>query len=161
MSNASKNGTYERQIRSGKIVPGMSFNERVWAMTARIPKGKVVTYGDVARALKTKAYRAVGNALNRNPYAPGVPCHRVVGSSGSLTGFAGGLAKKRRMLEAEGVRVRVACVNVSTRFKLRSIQRSLFKSASSGNTSLARSSSAARFRSKSSRPDFNSLSSGS
>jgi methylated-DNA-[protein]-cysteine S-methyltransferase len=110
--------TYAQQIRSGKIVPGMSFNEKVWAMTARIPKGKVVTYGDIARALKTKAYRAVGNALNRNPYAPGVPCHRVVGGNGSLTGFASGLEKKTRMLESEGVRVIASRVDVSGRFKL-------------------------------------------
>ena len=109
--------TYEQQIRSGRIVPGMSFNEKVWAMTARIPKGKVVTYGDIARALKTKAYRAVGNALNRNPYAPGVPCHRVVGSNGALTGFASGLAKKTRLLKAEGVQVSESRVDVSERFR--------------------------------------------
>jgi methylated-DNA-[protein]-cysteine S-methyltransferase len=53
----------------------------------------------------TRAFRAVGNALHRNPYAPVVPCHRVVGSDGNLTGYAGGLAAKRRMLESEGVRV--------------------------------------------------------
>jgi methylated-DNA-[protein]-cysteine S-methyltransferase len=47
----------------------------------------------------------VGNAMNKNPYAPGVPCHRVVGSDGSLTGYAGGLEKKRKMLEEEGVDV--------------------------------------------------------
>ena len=58
---------------------------------------------EIAKRLRTKAYRAVGNALNKNPLAPAVPCHRVVGSDGSLTGFAGGLAKKRQMLIAEGV----------------------------------------------------------
>jgi methylated-DNA-[protein]-cysteine S-methyltransferase len=63
-----------------------------------------VSYADIAHALGTKAYRAVGIALNRNPYAPRVPCHRVVGSDGSLTGFAGGLEKKRQLLESEGVR---------------------------------------------------------
>lgn len=93
-------------IQSGRIVSGMSFNEKVWAMTARIPRGKVVTYADIARALGSKGYRAVGNALNRNPYAPAVPCHRVVGSDGSLTGFAGGLEKKQRLLNREGVKVR-------------------------------------------------------
>ena len=72
----------------------MTFNQKVWAMTARIPKGTVTTYAAIAKALGTKAYRAVGNALNRNPYAPGVPCHRVVGSTGALTGFAGGLERK-------------------------------------------------------------------
>ena len=93
----------EKLIKSGKLAPGMSFNEKVWTLTARIPRGKVMTYAQVARQLKSKGYRAVGNALNKNPYAPAVPCHRVVGSDGSLTGFAGGLAKKRRLLEEEGI----------------------------------------------------------
>jgi methylated-DNA-[protein]-cysteine S-methyltransferase len=84
----------------------MSFNEKVWALTARIPKGKVVTYRQIAQALGTEAYRAVGNALNRNPFAPQVPCHRVVGSSGALTGFAGGLPEKHRLLADEGVPLR-------------------------------------------------------
>src|SRR5437868_15047631 len=94
----------ETAIKSGKIENGMTFNEKVWAMTARVPRGKVATYGDIARALGTEAYRAVGNALNRNPYAPKVPCHRVVGSDGALTGFAGGVEKKRAMLAREGVK---------------------------------------------------------
>jgi methylated-DNA-[protein]-cysteine S-methyltransferase len=68
-----------------------------------VPKGQVTTYADIARALGTNAYRAVGNALNRNPYAPHVPCHRVVGSDGSLTGFAGGLKLKQQMLAREGI----------------------------------------------------------
>ena len=96
----------EHQIRSGKIVPGMTFNQKVWALTARIPQGKVVTYGDIAAALKCNGARAVGNALNRNPYAPGVPCHRVVGSDGSLTGFASGLPKKLALLKREGIPLR-------------------------------------------------------
>ena len=94
----------EQTIKSGKLSPQMNFNQKVWAITARIPKGKVVTYGDIARVLGTKAYRAVGNALNRNPYAPRVPCHRVVGSDGSLTGFAGGVDAKKRLLAGEGIR---------------------------------------------------------
>jgi methylated-DNA-[protein]-cysteine S-methyltransferase len=102
----NRGSQFERHIKAGKIVPGMSFNEKVWAVTARIPAGEVRTYGWVARELGTKAYRAVGNALNRNPYAPAVPCHRVVGSNGSLTGFAGGLNKKSAMLVAEGVVVK-------------------------------------------------------
>jgi methylated-DNA-[protein]-cysteine S-methyltransferase len=98
---------HEKQIKSGKIVDGMSFNERVWALCARIPCGKVATYGQIAAALgNPRAARAVGNALNRNPYAPAVPCHRVVGSTGALTGFAGGLEKKRKLLNAEGVQVK-------------------------------------------------------
>lgn len=97
---------FEKHVKSGRIVEGMNFNQKVWAVTARIPKGKITTYGDIAKALGApKASRAVGNALNRNPYAPGVPCHRVVGSTGALTGFAGGLEKKRKMLLSEGVSV--------------------------------------------------------
>jgi|SRR3954468_2206145 methylated-DNA-[protein]-cysteine S-methyltransferase len=92
-------------ILAGRIMPGMNFNQKVWALCARIPQGRVVTYADIARALGSRGYRAVGNALNKNPYAPEVPCHRVVGSSGALTGFAGGLPKKRAMLEAEGVKL--------------------------------------------------------
>ena len=108
--------SFEQDIKAGRIVPGMSFNQRVWALTARIPAGKVATYGQVAKAMGTKGYRAVGNALNRNPYAPAVPCHRVVGSNGSLTGFATGVDKKRRLLAGEGVRCRNGRVDVSEPF---------------------------------------------
>jgi methylated-DNA-[protein]-cysteine S-methyltransferase len=90
-------------IKAGRLLPGMTFNERVWVMCARIPAGRVTTYGKLARALGSNGARAVGNALNHNPYSPKVPCHRVVGSDGSLTGFAGGLPKKQRMLAREGV----------------------------------------------------------
>src|SRR6476660_5370819 len=104
---------FEKDIRAGRIVAGMSFNQKVWALTARIPAGKVTTYGRIAEALGSKGSRAVGNALNRNPYAPGVPCHRVVGASGALTGFAGGLDKKRRLLAREGVPVSNGRVDVA------------------------------------------------
>lgn len=107
----------EQSIRAGRIVPGMSFNQQVWALTARIPAGRVCTYGDLAAALgKPGAARAVGNALNKNPYAPGVPCHRVVGSNGSLTGFAGGLDKKSQLLRAEGVPVNNGKADLARRF---------------------------------------------
>jgi methylated-DNA-[protein]-cysteine S-methyltransferase len=98
-----KTSTFEREIKSGRILPGMNFNEKVWALTARIPAGQVRTYAWIARELGSKGYRAVGNALNRNPYAPAVPCHRVVGSNGSLTGFAGGIEMKRKLLASEGI----------------------------------------------------------
>jgi methylated-DNA-[protein]-cysteine S-methyltransferase len=90
-------------IHAGRIEPGMTFNERVWALTCRVPVGRVTTYRHIAQALQTRAYRAVGQALHRNPHAPAVPCHRVVGSTGKLTGYAGGLEKKKRLLRAEGV----------------------------------------------------------
>ena len=96
---------FEPDIRAGRLRPGMTFNERVWTLTSRVPAGKVVTYRDIAQAMQTRGYRAVGNALNKNPYAPLVPCHRVVGSDGRLTGFAGGLAKKEKLLRDEGVEV--------------------------------------------------------
>lgn len=95
----------ERWIFAGEIDEQMTFNQKVWAACSRIPRGKVATYADLARAVGSTGYRAVGNAMNKNPYAPRVPCHRVVGSDGSLTGYAGGLAKKRRMLQEEGVRL--------------------------------------------------------
>lgn len=94
------------QITAGRLTASMNFHEKVWALTARIPRGKVVTYSQIAHKLGSRGYRAVGQALNRNPYAPQVPCHRVVGADGSLTGFASGVAKKKRMLIAEGVPMR-------------------------------------------------------
>jgi methylated-DNA-[protein]-cysteine S-methyltransferase len=94
---------FEKEILAGKVADGMNFNQKVWAVCARVPKGKVTTYAAIAKKLGTQAYRAVGNALNKNPYAPRIPCHRVVGSDGALTGFAGGVDKKKRLLQAEGV----------------------------------------------------------
>jgi methylated-DNA-[protein]-cysteine S-methyltransferase len=100
-------------ILAGRLSPQMRFIEKVWALTARVPRGKVTTYAELARALNSRAYRAVGMAMNRNPYAPHVPCHRVVGSDGSLTGFAGGLNAKRRMLIKEGVTVKGSRVDLA------------------------------------------------
>lgn len=80
------------------------FYRKVWKACAEIPKGEVRTYGWIARRIgKPKAARAVGQALGRNPFAPQVPCHRVVASDGSLGGFSGpgGLKAKRRLLERE------------------------------------------------------------
>jgi len=63
-------------------------------------------YSEIARALRSKGFRAVGGAMNKNPYAPEVPCHRVVGAGGVIGGFASGVLKKVKMLRAEGVEVR-------------------------------------------------------
>jgi methylated-DNA-[protein]-cysteine S-methyltransferase len=85
-----------------------AFDQAVWRACAAIPRGEVRTYGWVAREIgRPGAARAVGGALGRNPFAPVVPCHRVVGADGRLTGYsaAGGVAKKRKMLRAEGVPV--------------------------------------------------------
>ncbi|MBI4343739.1 MAG: MGMT family protein [Candidatus Omnitrophica bacterium] len=80
-----------------------AFERKVYAAVRRIPRGQTRTYAWVARQIgKAGAARAVGNALNRNPYAPQVPCHRVVRSDGSLGGFAQGPARKRMLLRREG-----------------------------------------------------------
>lgn len=113
----------EQRIKSGKLIGSMSFNQKVWALCARVPKGQVTTYGEIARALGTKAYRAVGNALNKNPYAPDVPCHRVVGTGGSLAGFASGIDHKKKLLLAEGISIRGDRVDVSQIFRLGKSQR--------------------------------------
>ena len=82
-----------------------TFNERCYSLLKTVPPGKVTTYGELAKALGSKGARAVGNAMNRNPYAPTVPCHRVVRSDGGLGGYQGGLPKKIKLLKGEGVQV--------------------------------------------------------
>ena len=86
---------------------GSAFQIRVWQLIAKIPKGKVTTYKEIAKALNTKAYRAVGSAVAKNPYAPKVPCHRVVNSNGNIGNYSanGGVAKKIELLKSEGVEI--------------------------------------------------------
>lgn len=84
------------------------FARRVYALVSRIPPGRVSTYGMIAAALGCTSARAVGQALRRNPWAPQVPCHRVIASDGTLGGFRGArdgvaLRRKRQLLESEGV----------------------------------------------------------
>ena len=86
----------------------MDFAEKVYLLCTKIPKGKVTTYKEIALALNTKAYRAVGQALRCNPYAPMVPCHRVVANNGTIGGFKGFLTgktiqEKIALLEKEGI----------------------------------------------------------
>jgi methylated-DNA-[protein]-cysteine S-methyltransferase len=83
-------------------MPGQ-FSHNCYDLLKKVPAGRVTTYRELAHALGTKAYRAVGQAMNKNPYAPKVPCHRVISSDGSLGGFAGGKAKKIALLKKEGV----------------------------------------------------------
>ena len=84
--------------------PLSDFSKKVYELTGKIPAGRVSTYRAIARALKnSRASRAVGNALNKNPYAPKVPCHRVIRSNGETGGFASGTKKKIAMLRKEGV----------------------------------------------------------
>lgn len=79
---------------------GSPFQMKVWETLRSIPYGKTVTYGDLAKQLDTSP-RAIGNAVGRNPIGIIIPCHRVVGANGQLTGFAGGLEKKIWLLEHE------------------------------------------------------------
>jgi len=82
---------------------GTAFQQSVWSALARIPYGELRSYRDIARAIgNPAAVRAVGAANGRNPLPIVVPCHRVIGSNGALTGFAGGLAIKTYLLELEG-----------------------------------------------------------
>lgn len=81
---------------------GDEFSERVWALLRTIPYGRTTTYGALAEQLgNPRLAQRVGQAVGRNPVSIVVPCHRVVGAGGSLTGYAGGLDRKRRLLELE------------------------------------------------------------
>ncbi|MGT2847237.1 methylated-DNA--[protein]-cysteine S-methyltransferase [Streptococcus massiliensis] len=82
---------------------GTDFQKRVWAYLQEVPSGQTVTYGQIAKDLRVKSAQAVGGAVGRNPWSIIVPCHRVLGSQGQLTGYAGGLDKKIWLLEHEGV----------------------------------------------------------
>lgn len=82
--------------------PGTAFQQRVWGELRRIEAGTSTTYGSLARTIgKPKAARAVGLANGTNPIAIVVPCHRVIGANGKLTGYGGGLARKAQLLEHE------------------------------------------------------------
>ena len=87
---------------------GTAFQQQVWAALRTIPPGTVLTYGELAAKLgKPTAYRAVGMTNGLNPIAIVVPCHRLVGANGALTGYAGGLERKRWLLQHEGVSVTI------------------------------------------------------
>jgi len=85
---------------------GTKFQLKVWNYLRKIPKGKVKTYSDVAKAIgKPLAVRAVANAIGKNPYPSKIPCHRVIRSDGSLGGYSGkgGIQQKRYLLKSEKV----------------------------------------------------------
>jgi O-6-methylguanine DNA methyltransferase len=82
------------------------FEKKVYAACALIPSGETRTYAWIAKKIRhPRACRAVGNALHKNPFAPAVPCHRVIRSDGSIGGFAGGVSKKKSLLLREKLRV--------------------------------------------------------
>jgi methylated-DNA-[protein]-cysteine S-methyltransferase len=92
-----------RTFRTAVDAAGTSFQHEVWQALRRIPAGATTTYGELAAGLgRPRSTRAVAAAVGRNPVSIVVPCHRVVGRDGALTGYAGGLDRKRRLLEHEG-----------------------------------------------------------
>ena len=83
---------------------GTKFQLKVWKYLKTIPKGEFRTYLDVAKAIgKPRAFRAVANAIGKNPYPPKIPCHRVIRSDGGLGGYSGkgGISKKKQLLKSE------------------------------------------------------------
>lgn len=96
------------QVDALALAPrGSDFRQAVWRILLEIPYGETTTYGQIAARLKAERGRAsalaVGGAVGHNPISIVVPCHRVVGADGSLTGYAGGIERKVRLLEHEGV----------------------------------------------------------
>ena len=88
---------------------GTSFQETVWTELTKIPYGETISYAELARRIgQPGASRAVGMANNQNPLPILIPCHRVIGASGELVGFGGGLEVKRRLLEHEGAIAQLA-----------------------------------------------------
>jgi methylated-DNA-[protein]-cysteine S-methyltransferase len=84
---------------------GTQFQLKVWSYLKKIPKGKLKTYAQVAKAIgKPKAIRAVANAIGKNPFPPKIPCHRVIRSDGKLGGYSakGGIKTKKKLLKNEG-----------------------------------------------------------
>lgn len=96
------------------------FALRCYEFLKCVPPGRVTTYRELARALGTKGYRAIGGVLHRNPFAPEVPCHRVVCADGSVGGFAWGVERKISLLHSEGI--------VISNGKILGLQKLLFKS---------------------------------
>ena len=80
---------------------GTSFQQNVWKLLLEIPYGETVSYGELAKRMECKSAQAVGGAVGKNPISILIPCHRVVGANGSLTGYTGGAEKKEHLLKLE------------------------------------------------------------
>lgn len=84
------------------LLEGTDFQKAVWRQLQKIPFGETASYGEIARAIGSpKAFRAVGNANNKNPIPVIIPCHRVIGSDGKMVGFGGGIWRKEWLLDHE------------------------------------------------------------
>ncbi len=103
----------QRTIFDLPLAPqGTTFQQSVWAFLTQIPFGKTLSYGDIANMLNNgKAVRAVGGANGRNPISLIVPCHRVIGKNGSLTGYAGGIERKLWLLKHENIEIKYSKAN--------------------------------------------------
>jgi len=97
---------------------GKTFDEKVWDLIIKVPKGKVTTYKEIANTLNIRAYRVVGMACNRSPGMPKVPCHRVVASDGRLHGFGSGIENKRKLLDNEGIMMKKVLTERGTDYKI-------------------------------------------
>lgn len=101
----------EQNIRTRVLTAAISpFRKKVYLALLDVPRGETITYGELARRIGCRSAQAVGQALRRNPFAPEVPCHRVIAADGALCGFNGHrdgpeLARKRRLLAEEGARL--------------------------------------------------------
>lgn len=84
---------------------GSAFRQQVWRTLLKIPYGQIMTYGQIAKQLNCASAQAIGSAVGHNPISIIIPCHRVVGAGGKLTGFAAGLDKKRQLLRHEGIKI--------------------------------------------------------
>lgn len=100
-------------IKELKLSPkGSEFRKNVWKILCKIPYGQTITYGRIAKEIatlmnkKSMSAQAVGNAVGHNPISVIIPCHRVIGVNGSLTGYAGGIGKKIKLLELENVDIK-------------------------------------------------------
>jgi len=83
-----------------------SFSAKCYSKLKEVPAGKVTTYKDLAWAINSKAYLAIGTAMNKNPFAPKVPCHRVVNFDGKIGEFSSGAKNKIKILEKEGIKIK-------------------------------------------------------
>lgn len=90
------------------VMRGSAFRHRVWEILLTIPYGTTMTYGDIAKQMGIQSAQAVGGAVGHNPISLIVPCHRIIGADGSLTGYAGGLEQKRWLIEWEAIQTTVS-----------------------------------------------------
>lgn len=100
------------KISNLSLLPeGNEFRQSVWNILCKIPYGQTITYGEIAKIIakdmnkKSMSAQAIGNAVGNNPISIIIPCHRVIGRNGNLTGYAGGIDKKIKLLELEGLNI--------------------------------------------------------